>query len=218
MPSITHEDLVALFDVIERPEDYFPYGKNMDREGSSEDEYRGDCSCGCKWFAPLDGALRSDWGVCTNRASHRRGLLTFEHQGCPQFQMDPDLEADFHRAAAASRSRTRIEQPELYAKLYGDAGEPTPAAQTWPQLGDGAPIVLLIDLPAYGVRAGDVGTVLSPHANGAVFQTVFLSPTERTISYVELEARHLRPAQPEELAHVRYLYQLAPRKAKSASR
>jgi hypothetical protein len=87
----THEDLVALFDIIERPADYFPYGQNMDREAGSGEDYRGDCSCGCKWFLPLEGELRLDWGVCTNRASHRVGLLTFEHQGCRHFEMDPDL-------------------------------------------------------------------------------------------------------------------------------
>ncbi|MGO8949178.1 MAG: hypothetical protein ACLQUY_16335 [Ktedonobacterales bacterium] len=87
----THEDLVALFDIIERPEDYFPYGQNMDREDGRGEDYRGDCFCGCKWFLPLEGELQLDWGVCTNRASHRVGLLTFEHQGCRHFEMDPDI-------------------------------------------------------------------------------------------------------------------------------
>ena len=209
MSHRTHQDLVALFPLIQRPDDYEPYGV-MKRESADGEQWYADCSCGCTWFIPLEGNLRTDRGICTNPASHRIGLLTFEHQGCPQFQLDPDLEADIDRAAAASRARMRIEQPELYAKLYGDAGEPTPHEQTWPQLVDGAPIVILIDLPAYELCAGDMGTVLSSHANGAVFDTMFLSRTEGTLAYVALEARHLRPARPEELTHVRYLYQLAP--------
>ncbi|MGH7577399.1 MAG: DUF3027 domain-containing protein, partial [Longimicrobiales bacterium] len=45
-----------------------------------------DCSSGCQFYLPLDGELGADWGVCTNPASHRAGKLTFEHQGCPQFE------------------------------------------------------------------------------------------------------------------------------------
>jgi hypothetical protein len=33
-----------------------------------------------------------DWGVCANPASPRVGLLTFEHQGCPQYEMDSQEE------------------------------------------------------------------------------------------------------------------------------
>lgn len=215
MTRITHEDLVALFPLIQRPEDYEPYGQ-MKRDGEHGEDGYADCSCGCTWFAPLEGSLRTDWGVCTNRKSHRVGLLTFEHQGCPQFELDPDLEADFDRAAAASQVRMRIEQPKLYARLYGKTAEPAPDEHTWLQLDDGAPIVLLIDLPAYDVHAGDLGTVIGRHANGAVYQTVFLSPVEGAIAYVELEARHLRPARPEELSQIHYLYRPTPREAKHA--
>jgi hypothetical protein len=68
------------------PLDYEPYGQT-DRNGYW------DCSCGCRYFVPLDGKLRFDWGVCTNPQSHRCGLLTFEHMGCPQFEPEVD-EAD----------------------------------------------------------------------------------------------------------------------------
>jgi hypothetical protein len=40
-----------------------------------------------------------DWGVCVNPKSHRCGLLTFEHQGCPEFEYDEErgdrLEAEY---------------------------------------------------------------------------------------------------------------------------
>lgn len=64
--------------VIRLPTDYEPYGSTP----------RGplDCSHGCKHFAPLAGNVGHDWGVCTNPEGHRRGLLTFEHQGCEQFE------------------------------------------------------------------------------------------------------------------------------------
>jgi len=45
-----------------------------------------DCSCGCKRFLKLPGKLGMDWGVCANANSPRVGLLTFEHQGCEQFE------------------------------------------------------------------------------------------------------------------------------------
>ncbi len=62
-----------------RPDDYEPYG--FARRES------GDCSCGCRFYLKLgDPVLSSDWGVCANPASHRAGLLTFEHQGCLKFE------------------------------------------------------------------------------------------------------------------------------------
>ena len=63
-----HERLCAIKNDL--PADYGPWGK-APREGS-------DCSCGCvhaKWLEGLP-----DWCVCVNPASHRCGLLTFEHQ------------------------------------------------------------------------------------------------------------------------------------------
>ncbi|WIG58296.1 MAG: hypothetical protein OJF49_001041 [Ktedonobacterales bacterium] len=105
--GLTHEALLRA--VCYLPEDYYPYGSNMDREADPnvdlaqmsdtevaayferiEGRYHGDCSCGCRWFVQLIGAVGMDWGACYNPASHRCGLLTFEHQGCPQFEADGD--------------------------------------------------------------------------------------------------------------------------------
>lgn len=64
------------------PTDFDPYGaRNRDTADPCA-----DCSCGCRHFVPLAGDPGSDWGVCANAASPRAGLLTFEHQGCPQFE------------------------------------------------------------------------------------------------------------------------------------
>ena len=60
------------------PSDIQPYGER-ERDGP-------DCSSGCRHFLKLPGKLGADWGVCVNPASPRAGLLTFEHQGCENFE------------------------------------------------------------------------------------------------------------------------------------
>jgi hypothetical protein len=77
----THAHLLKIMKKL--PSDFKPYGKRGRDSGGS------DCSCGCKWYHVLDGQLRSDWGVCANPRSPRCGLLTFEHQGCPKFKLEP---------------------------------------------------------------------------------------------------------------------------------
>jgi hypothetical protein len=68
------------------PSDYSLYGGRVDRWSDVNTSYS-DCSSGCRWFAKT----RDGWGVCTNPAAPRAGLLTWEHQagfGCfePNFQ------------------------------------------------------------------------------------------------------------------------------------
>ena len=68
-----------LFLILQRrDEDYSDYGGLIERW--KDDSPYPDCSCGCKWFLPLEGDYGSDWGVCGNPFGHRAGLLTFEHQ------------------------------------------------------------------------------------------------------------------------------------------
>ena len=62
-----------------------PYGTRKRLKGTT---ILSDCSGGCKWYHPLSGPASLDWGVCGNSASHRAGLLTFEHQGCPEFEQE----------------------------------------------------------------------------------------------------------------------------------
>ena len=59
-----------------RPTDYSDYGGEVERWKDVRDRYP-DCSCGCKWFKPID---QDGWGVCTNRNGPRYQLLTWEHQ------------------------------------------------------------------------------------------------------------------------------------------
>jgi hypothetical protein len=67
--------------LINLDSDFEPYGSR-----SRSDDWGPDCSCGCKNFIKLEGKLGSDWGVCCNPKSPRKGLLTFEHQGCSFFE------------------------------------------------------------------------------------------------------------------------------------
>lgn len=85
---VEHEHLLSIVKTL--PTDFEPWGQrpNSDRGNG------GDCSCGCVFYEMLEGPLGSDWGVCANPASPRVGLLTFEHQGCPQFQYDPAFDED----------------------------------------------------------------------------------------------------------------------------
>lgn len=59
------------------------------RAGTDTDDHnKPDCSCGCKWFHPLQGMAGMDWGVCFHPKSPRAGLLTFEHMGCDCWEED----------------------------------------------------------------------------------------------------------------------------------
>jgi hypothetical protein len=106
MVNETHEHLLTI--VKRLPTDFGPYG-----ERSRETDWGPDCSCGCRHFLPLEGRLRYDWGVCANPTSPRVGLLTFEHQGCRQFEHDEKRHAEIEVLAQAAREAN----PELYERL-----------------------------------------------------------------------------------------------------
>jgi hypothetical protein len=87
-----HKRLIDLMKKL--PTDYQPWGK-IERWEDKNKVY-GDCSSGCKWARWLedhkDESLSLDWCVCTNSKSPRCGLLTFEHQGCLDYEWDEDGE------------------------------------------------------------------------------------------------------------------------------
>ena len=83
--SAAHDRLFEL--VTKLPSDFEPYGQRVRGGWNSS-----DCSCGCRHYAELSGPLGHDRGVCMNRRSPRAGLLTFEHQGCPEFETGPQRE------------------------------------------------------------------------------------------------------------------------------
>ena len=92
-----HEKLLKIVRTLET--DYEPYGK-VERDNS-------DCSCACRHFVKLASDVGEEWGVCANPRSARAGLLTFEHQGCPEFErilLDDALSDSQLRAVIADAS------------------------------------------------------------------------------------------------------------------
>ena len=89
-----HERLMGI--VPRLPTDYRPYGKRIRRSPS-------DCSCGCRWYLQLAGKPGLDWGVCSNPTSPRSALLTFEHQGCSEFELAS--ESSICKPAAGKRMK-----------------------------------------------------------------------------------------------------------------
>ncbi|MBM3539769.1 MAG: DUF4926 domain-containing protein [Alphaproteobacteria bacterium] len=65
------------------------------------------------------------------------------------------------------------------------------------------PVVLTEDMPAHGLRAGDVGYVVLIHVGGAGFEVEFTTLAGETISVVTTPAGAVRPVGPLEIAHAR---------------
>jgi hypothetical protein len=134
--SRLHDHLLTLCKSL--PGDYDPWG-NVIQWGDPNQAYP-DCAGGCKWYLTLEGHVGADWGVCANAKSHRAGLLTFEHQGCQQFELlkpsSDDLDEEM--ACEPEDQAERIEELESRLKaleqrvpvIVGPGlrlGRPTPA-------------------------------------------------------------------------------------------
>ena len=66
-------------------------------------------------------------------------------------------------------------------------------------------VVLTEDVPAVGLEAGDIGTVVHVHAAGAGYEVEFMTLAGRTMAVVTLRPAQVRPIQPRDVAHVREL-------------
>jgi hypothetical protein len=66
-------------------------------------------------------------------------------------------------------------------------------------------IVLLTDLEEHGLKAGDIGTVVLVHDEGAGFEVEFIALDGETIAVVTMFAEQVRPIAEREIAHVRAL-------------
>lgn len=64
-------------------------------------------------------------------------------------------------------------------------------------------VALRRDIPAHGLVAGDVGTVVMVHANGAGYTVEFIAFDGETIAIETLPADALRPLAPREIANAR---------------
>jgi Domain of unknown function (DUF4926) len=67
------------------------------------------------------------------------------------------------------------------------------------------PAALLEDLPAYGLAAGDVGTVVFVHHSGEAYEVEFMDVDGRTLAVETLRAEQLSPLRGRQILHVRPL-------------
>lgn len=66
-------------------------------------------------------------------------------------------------------------------------------------------VALTIDLPAHGLRIGDVGTAVLVHGDGAAFEVEFVGYDGHTVALVTLERNALRPLKATDIPHARTL-------------
>jgi hypothetical protein len=66
-------------------------------------------------------------------------------------------------------------------------------------------VVLTAGLPAEGLEAGDVGTVVHIHNDGVAYEVEFVTLAGETIAVATVEARHVRPIGKRDLNHIREL-------------
>lgn len=66
-------------------------------------------------------------------------------------------------------------------------------------------VVLLVNLPAQGLTAGDVGTVVMVHRQGEAFEVEFCTLAGRTYAVTTLLNTQVRPVAASDLNHVRSL-------------
>jgi hypothetical protein len=60
--------------------------------GHYQDAWYSEQCFSCRFFLVFSHSIGEDWGVCANGASPRDGLVTFEHDGCEGYDVDPRYE------------------------------------------------------------------------------------------------------------------------------
>ena len=66
-------------------------------------------------------------------------------------------------------------------------------------------VVLTKNLPQESLEAGDVGTVVHIHKNGAAYEVEFITLAGRTVAVATVEASDVRPVGKRDISHVREL-------------
>jgi hypothetical protein len=66
-------------------------------------------------------------------------------------------------------------------------------------------VVLTSDIPDGGLQAGDVGTVVHIHRDGAAYEVEFLTLTGQTVAVATVLPSQLRPISRRDISHVREL-------------
>lgn len=66
-------------------------------------------------------------------------------------------------------------------------------------------IVLTQDIPDEGLQAGDVGTVVHIHRDGAAYEVEFVTLTGQTVAVATVLSSQLRLVNKQDIAHAREL-------------
>ena len=64
-------------------------------------------------------------------------------------------------------------------------------------------IVLSRDLPEHNLNRGDIGAVVHSYRSGESYEVEFVDGRGKTIALVTLEAKDIRPMNPNEILHAR---------------
>jgi hypothetical protein len=64
-------------------------------------------------------------------------------------------------------------------------------------------VILTEDLLAYGLKAGDIGTVVLVHRGGEGYEVEFTALDGETLAVTSVFAAQVRPAVPHEIPHAR---------------
>ena len=64
-------------------------------------------------------------------------------------------------------------------------------------------VVLTEDMQDYGLKAGDVGTVVLVHRGGEAYEVEFATLGGETVAVVTVLASQVRPVRRQEIPHVR---------------
>ena len=70
-------------------------------------------------------------------------------------------------------------------------------------------VVLLTDVPAHKLKAGDIGTIVYVHEGGKGYEVEFMTLSGETISVESLPAQSVRLASGNEIAHARRVTEAA---------
>ncbi len=65
--------------------------------------------------------------------------------------------------------------------------------------------ILTVDLPAYNLKAGDIGTVVHIYGSGDAYELEFFTVGGQTLDVVTVEASQVRPVTNRDILHARAL-------------
>ncbi len=69
-------------------------------------------------------------------------------------------------------------------------------------------VILQVNLPEYGLLAGDIGTIVMVHNGGAGYEVEFMTLSGETVAVSTLLKEQIRPIKQKEIAHVRQMAEL----------